>query len=53
MKDDRIDLADLFTGEAAMLLKADQEFQRAFENFAKAKDLKGMYVAKEYLVRLR
>ena len=36
-----------------MLLKADQEFQRAFENFAKAKDLKGMYVAKEYLVRLR
>ena len=34
-------------------MKADYEFQRAFEEFEKADDLKGMYVSMEYKVRVR
>ena len=34
--------------DLAILMKADYEFQRAFEEFEKADDFKGMYVSKEY-----
>ena len=53
LQNDRIDIEDLFDDDLAILMKADYEFQRAFEEFEKADDLKGMYVSMEYKVRVR
>ena len=39
-------------GEEAMLDMAAQQFRKAHEFFEQAEHLKGMYVAKEFLVNL-
>ena len=53
LQDLRVDVEDLYDDKVAILFRADFEFQRAFEEFKKVDDLKGMYVSKEYIVRLR
>ena len=43
---------DILEGEEAMLDMAALQFRKAYENFERVEHLKGMYVAKEYLIKL-